>query len=171
MDGEAPRTYICEQCGNEANMILREAEAPPQAGHAGHVHQATLVCKVCGNEANIILGEEEAILAGIPEEAGYLPAPYTKFHHLFPAINRAYADLANKCHREGPLNERTRRLVKLGIAVGCKSEGAVKSHARRAMAMGISREEIHHVVLLSLTTIGFPAMIAALNWVDEVPEK
>jgi len=37
--------------------------------------------------------------------------------------------------------------------------------------MGISDEEIHQVVLLSLTTIGFPKMIAAFNWVNEAFEE
>jgi alkylhydroperoxidase/carboxymuconolactone decarboxylase family protein YurZ len=37
--------------------------------------------------------------------------------------------------------------------------------------MGISNEEIHQVVLLSLTPIGFPKMIAAFNWVNEAFEE
>ncbi len=76
-----------------------------------------------------------------------------------------------KCHASGPLDEKTRRLVKLGIAIGSESDGAVKSHARRAMAIGISPQEIRHAVLLGFTTIGFPKMIAALNWVHEAMEK
>jgi alkylhydroperoxidase/carboxymuconolactone decarboxylase family protein YurZ len=36
------------------------------------------------------------------------------------------------------------------------------------MESGASQQEIAHVVLLSLTTIGFPNMIAALGWVNEV---
>jgi alkylhydroperoxidase/carboxymuconolactone decarboxylase family protein YurZ len=39
------------------------------------------------------------------------------------------------------------------------------------MAIGISPEEIRHAVLLGLTTIGFPKMIAALNWVHEAIEE
>ena len=168
MDPKAPKTYICEECGSE--VILREEMAPVQAGQVSHVHQATLVCKVCGNEANIIL-EAEPGQFDITDDMGYLPAIYTRFRHLFPGVKEAYAELANKCHQAGPLDERTRRLVKLGIAIGCNSEGAVKSHARRALAIGVSREEVYHAVLLSLTTVGYPAMIAALKWVDEVREE
>jgi alkylhydroperoxidase/carboxymuconolactone decarboxylase family protein YurZ len=76
-----------------------------------------------------------------------------------------------KCHASGPLDDRTRRLVKLGIAVGINSEGAVRSHARRALDEGVSPEELRHAVLLGLTTIGFPEMNAALKWVDTVIEK
>lgn len=42
------------------------------------------------------------------------------------------------------------------------------SHTRKALDSGASAEEIAHAVLLSLTTTGFPNMIAALGWVDEV---
>jgi alkylhydroperoxidase/carboxymuconolactone decarboxylase family protein YurZ len=41
----------------------------------------------------------------------------------------------------------------LGIAIGSESDGDVKSHARRAMAIGISPQEIQHAVLLGLTTM------------------
>lgn len=64
-----------------------------------------------------------------------------------------------------------RRLIKLGIAIGSESEGAIKSHARRALAIGVTPDEIRHAVLLGLTTIGFPKMIAALNWVHKAFEQ
>jgi len=45
------------------------------------------------------------------------------------------------------------------------------SSTRKALAAGATSEEIIHSVLLSLTTTGFPNMIAALGWVNEVLEK
>jgi alkylhydroperoxidase/carboxymuconolactone decarboxylase family protein YurZ len=98
----------------------------------------------------------------------YLPAPYQKFLAHYPDLAQAYERLALACHGAGPLAEKERRLVKLGIAIGQQSEGAIKSHARRALEGGASPEEVRHVVLLSLTTVGFPAMIAASEWVEEV---
>lgn len=101
----------------------------------------------------------------------FLPFSYKRFKGEFPEIEKEYDRLAKKCHVSGPLNEKTRRLVKLGIAIGANSEGAIKSHARRALAIGLSAKEIRHVVLLGLTTIGFPKMVAALNWVHEAFEE
>lgn len=101
----------------------------------------------------------------------YLPFPYERFKKEFPEIEKAYEELANLCHATGPLDEKMRRLIKLGIAIGSESRGAIKSHTRRAITMGVSPEEIQHVVLLSLTTIGFPKMIAALNWINEAFEE
>ena len=45
------------------------------------------------------------------------------------------------------------------------------SSTRKALESGATAEEIAHAVLLSLTTTGFPNMIAALGWVDEVLNK
>lgn len=101
-------------------------------------------------------------------QKGFLPFSYQRFKKEFPEIEKEYDKLAKKCHTSGPLNEKIRRLIKLGIAIGSESEGAVKSHTRRALAIGISPKEIRHVVLLGLTTIGFPKMVATLNWVHEV---
>ena len=100
-----------------------------------------------------------------------LPFSYKRFKDEFPYIEKEYDRLAKKCHASGPLNEKSRRLVKLGIAIGSNSEGAIKSHTRRALAIGITSKEIRHAVLLGLTTIGFPKMVAALNWVHEAFEE
>ncbi len=99
------------------------------------------------------------------------PFSYQRFKKEFPDIEKEYDRLAKKCHASGPLNKKTRRLIKLGIAIGSNSEGAVKSHTRRALAIGTSSKEIRQVVLLGLTTIGFPKMIASLNWVHEAFEE
>ena len=98
----------------------------------------------------------------------YIPKPYQDFKESYPDLLESYENLANKCHGAGPLDEKIRRLIKLGIAIGTGSEGAIKSHARRALDMGVSQEEINHAGLLALTTIGFPSMIAAWEWIKEV---
>lgn len=101
----------------------------------------------------------------------YFPISFERFKKEFPEIQKEYEKLAALCHGAGPLDEKTRRLVKLGIAIGLGSQGAIKSHTRRAIVSGISPEEIRHAVLLSLTTIGFPKMISAMNNVVEAFEE
>lgn len=101
----------------------------------------------------------------------YLPNIYKEFQRQFPEIAEGYDELALKCHGWGPLDEKTRRLVKLGIAIGLNSEGGVRSHARRALAEGVTSDELRHAVLLAFTTAGFPTMIAAMKWVDMVIQK
>jgi 4-carboxymuconolactone decarboxylase len=82
----------------------------------------------------------------------YLPSPYQRFIHNYPDLAKAYEDLALACHQAGPLPEEVRRLIKLGIAIGEQSEGAIKSHARRALEGGATVEEVRHTILLALTT-------------------
>ena len=101
----------------------------------------------------------------------YLPEIYQNFEERFPTVKEAFDSLGAAEHEAGPLGEKERRLVKLGIAVGAESEGAVRSHVRKLLGIGASQEEILHAVVLALTTIGFPATNAALSWSEEVLEE
>jgi 4-carboxymuconolactone decarboxylase len=98
----------------------------------------------------------------------YLPDVYVSFRSRFGDVARALDALGGAIDRSGPLDERVRRLVKLGIAVGRLAEGAVRSHARQALAAGATPEEVRHVAVLAVTTAGFPTAVAALGWIDEV---
>jgi 4-carboxymuconolactone decarboxylase len=98
----------------------------------------------------------------------YLPEVYQNFERRFPAVKEAFDALGAAEHDAGPLGERERRLIKLGIAVGAQSEGGVRSHVRKLLGIGVSEAEIVHTIVLALTTIGFPATNAALSWAEEV---
>ena len=100
----------------------------------------------------------------------YLPKIYEEFSSTFPEVFKDYQQLGKTCRESGPLEEKYQNLANLGIAIGANSRGSVMSQTRKALESGASQEEIVHVVLLSLTTIGFPNMIAALGWVNEVFE-
>jgi alkylhydroperoxidase/carboxymuconolactone decarboxylase family protein YurZ len=96
-----------------------------------------------------------------------LPKPYVKFGERYPDILRDFEDLSVKCLETGPLDPKSRRLVKLGMVIATGSKGAMKSQTRKAMESGFSQDEIRHAAVLALPTIGFPAMIAALGWMEE----
>ena len=100
--------------------------------------------------------------------AEYLPDIYTDFRDDYPEVARALDALGAATGEAGPLEERTQRLVKLGIAIGGLAEGAVRSNARKALELGVSSEEIRHVALLAITTSSFPTAIAGLSWIEEV---
>lgn len=98
----------------------------------------------------------------------YLPKIFETFSLKFPEVLKDYQQLGKSSREAGPLDPKSKDLIKLGIAVGANSRGAVMSHTRKALASGATHEEIIHVVILSLTTTGFPSMIAAMGWVDAV---
>jgi alkylhydroperoxidase/carboxymuconolactone decarboxylase family protein YurZ len=98
----------------------------------------------------------------------YLPKVYEKFSSEYPELFQQYNQLGTACRNAGPLDEKTQNLVKLGISIGVNSRGGVMSSTRKAIESGASPEEIVHAALLAMTNTGFPNMIAALGWVEEV---
>ena len=84
---------------------------------------------------------------------------------------KSYQNLGEACNTAGPLDEKTTRLVKLALAIGAKSEGAVHSHTRRALKSGITREELQQVALLAITSAGWSPSMAALSWIQDVLDK
>jgi alkylhydroperoxidase/carboxymuconolactone decarboxylase family protein YurZ len=98
----------------------------------------------------------------------YLPTTYTRFRASYPELASSLDALAAASDAAGSLSERDRRLVKLGIAIGGQSEGAVRSNVRKALAAGVAAEDVRQAAVLAITTAGFPTAIAALGWVNEV---
>lgn len=98
----------------------------------------------------------------------HLPGVYRRFRGDYPDVATAVDALGEAVDGAGPLDERTERLVKLGLAIGAVADGAVRSNARKALAAGATPEEVRHVALLAITTCGFPTAIAGMGWVDEV---
>lgn len=96
-----------------------------------------------------------------------LPKNITTFQKRHPTVWRAFAQLADRCHEAGPLDEKTRRLVKVALAIGAGLEGASHSAVRHALAAGVKPDEIRHVALLGITTLGFPASMRALTWIRD----
>ena len=64
-----------------------------------------------------------------------------------------------------------RRLLKLALAIGARSEGATHSHTRQALEAGLAPEALRQVALLAITTLGFPAAVAGLSWIEDELKK
>ncbi|MFN4276272.1 MAG: carboxymuconolactone decarboxylase family protein [Ferrovibrio sp.] len=96
-----------------------------------------------------------------------LPPAARTFATRHKAVWQAYEALGAAAAESGPLDARMRRLVKLALAVGAQAQGAAKSHARRAKADGVSQADMHHLAALAVTTLGLPAAVRAMAWMDE----
>ena len=97
-----------------------------------------------------------------------LPRAFQTFQRRYSKVFKAYESLGGVAHESGPLDAKTRELVKLGMAIGGRLEGAVRSHAHRALEVGATPREIEHVVLLAITTTGFPTAVAAFTWIEQL---
>jgi len=100
-----------------------------------------------------------------------LPKMYTDIRKRYPELSEALEALGKAARAAGPLNEKTSHLVQLAAAAAIRSEGSVHSHVRRALEAGAKKEEIYHTLVLLTSTIGFPAVSAAISWTDDVIKK
>jgi AhpD family alkylhydroperoxidase len=96
---------------------------------------------------------------------------YHKMSARHPELLAAVESLGTAAGAAGPLDETVRQLIQLGAAAAIHSEGAVHSHTRRALESGATADEIRHALLLLTSTIGFPAVVAAMTWADDVLES
>ena len=95
------------------------------------------------------------------------PKAFEAFTKRYSRLAEAW-DLIHEEGGDGPLDDKTARLVKLGVAIGALRQGAVHSGVRKALAMGIAPEELEQVVALAAGTLGMPSTVAAFCWVRDV---
>ncbi len=95
------------------------------------------------------------------------PQTYESFIKRFPKLKEAWGQIA-EAGREGPLDERTVRIVKLAIAIGAQKEGAVHASIRKALSINISLKEIEQVISIAAGTIGLPSTVAVYSWMKDV---
>lgn len=97
-----------------------------------------------------------------------IPKSYQAMRQQYPQMMQAYEEFGEATRNAGPLTPKEVALIKLAISIGAGLEGGAKSHARKALEAGCTREELKHVVILSAPSLGFPTMMRARSWVNEV---
>jgi alkylhydroperoxidase/carboxymuconolactone decarboxylase family protein YurZ len=97
-----------------------------------------------------------------------LPPAFLWFRKRFPAVAEANERLGEAVRTAGPLSDREVALVKLGIAIGARMEGATHAHVRKALDAGIEAEALEQVAVLACPTVGFPQTMMALGWVRDL---
>jgi alkylhydroperoxidase/carboxymuconolactone decarboxylase family protein YurZ len=95
------------------------------------------------------------------------PASWSRFAVRHPEVAAAYDALREACNRAGDLDDRTMALVKLAVSVGHGASRTVHAHAKKALRLGVPADDLRHVVLAALPTLGLAATLDALAWVDE----
>jgi AhpD family alkylhydroperoxidase len=95
-----------------------------------------------------------------------LPKFYLRFKKDHGRVWQAYEKLGTAAAEDGPLDAKTRELIKLGMTAASRSESALHSHIHRALEAGATPDEIRHALILGVTTLGFPAMMTALAWAE-----
>lgn len=87
-------------------------------------------------------------------------------------IYDAYEKFGKLVHEQGgPLDEKTRWLIKVSLSTQCQNEYSLRTHILKAHKCGCSNEEIEHSILLVAPTCGFPKMMKGLLVFRQVMEK
>ncbi|MDE2184603.1 MAG: carboxymuconolactone decarboxylase family protein [Alphaproteobacteria bacterium] len=110
------------------------------------------------------MARKKTVSSKLPAGAGVLARRH-------PKVWASYAELGEQCGEAGPLDARTRRLVKIALAAGAALEGAMHSHVRRGIAEGLGVDEIRHIAVLSIPTLGLPAAVRATTWMDDILQQ
>lgn len=97
-----------------------------------------------------------------------LPRWFKNLQQKYPDYMHSLDELGSSVRREGPLDDKTAHLIQLAGAAANRSEGAVHSHTRRLLELGANHDQINHAIILLTSTIGFPAVSAALSWVNDI---
>ena len=103
-----------------------------------------------------------------PNPADKIPSTYRAMHEQFPDFMQAYEAMGQAARQAGPLTDREVAMVKLAISIGAGLQGGAHSHCRKALQAGCSPEDLRHVAILAAPTIGFPTMMRAKSWVEDV---
>ncbi len=100
-----------------------------------------------------------------------IPKRYLQMHQDYPELMQSYEAMGEATRSAGPLSQRESALVKLAVSLSAGLEGAAHSHCRKALEAGCSPEDLRHVAILTAPTIGFPTMMRAKSWVEDVIAK
>ena len=100
-----------------------------------------------------------------------LPKTFKDFVAKYPQLGEAHESIAKAVDSYGPLDAKTRELIKVGLSVGAGLESATRSHVRRAMQNGATEAEIEQAVLLAYNTCGFPRTVMAWQWARQQIER
>ena len=99
-----------------------------------------------------------------------LPATFKSIVKKYPEVWEAHEQLTKACSEAGPLDRKTRELIKVGISVGAGLETATQRHAIMAKEHGATLDEIYQAVLMAMTTCGHPKTAAGWQWVRSALE-
>ncbi len=87
-------------------------------------------------------------------------------------IYDAYSNYGKLVHEKGgPLDAKTRALLKVSTSSVVSNKYALETHIRKAFDASCTKEEIEHVILLTAPSVGFPNMMESMMIFRQVLEN
>ena len=89
---------------------------------------------------------------------------FSKFKDDFPKVYSDHEALGKEIHENsGPLDEKTRWLIKIAISGASRHALALETHITKAREAGVTDDEMKQALLLLIQTTGFPTFMEAYS--------
>lgn len=92
---------------------------------------------------------------------------YDRLRVLAPSVVDAYEALTAATRDAGPLGATSVALFKVAVSIGRGSSRTTHAHARKALELEVDPDVLRHIPIVALPTIGLPAALDAMRWIDE----
>lgn len=142
-----------------------DARADVEESHGAHFAWMVGSCQIENLSRNVIMAKKT--IRSTSAGPSPLPGPYQQFIQKYPELGEAHEHIASIVEQVATLDAKTCALIKIGICVGAGLESALRSHVRRALKCGTTREEIEQSILLGMNTVGFPRTVASWTWANK----
>jgi AhpD family alkylhydroperoxidase len=76
-----------------------------------------------------------------------------------PPVAKGFAELAKAAIAPGALDSKTKELIALAIGIAARCDGCLVYHAKAAMRLGATREEVLEAIGVAVYMGGGPSMI------------
>jgi len=86
-------------------------------------------------------------------------------------LYEAYQDFGKAIHTEGPIDEKTRLLIKVSLAASNNTPNTLRIQISKAIEFGCTLKEVEHAIWLTATNIGFPAMMESYIIFREIVDE
>jgi len=80
-----------------------------------------------------------------------------------PELMTAFSQLAAAGTKDGALNQKTRELVALGIAIACRCDDCIGFHVHTLVKLGTTKAELEDVLGTAVYMGGGPSMMYATH--------
>ncbi len=105
-----------------------------------------------------------------PERLQHLKSVLGDFSTQAPHVSRAFGELHKSAVQPGALDERTKELIALSIAVASRCDGCVAFHAHDALRAGATPAEIADALGVAVLMGGGPSLVYATHAVEAVQQ-
>lgn len=105
-------------------------------------------------------------MSGIPsyrELTSEINKNLTPFRKESPDVMKAFGELARAATAPGALDEKTKELIAVAIAVATRCDGCIGFHVKALVRLGATRQELNEMLNMCVYLGGGPSLMYTAN--------